>query len=99
MADTNIDPDEVGIRAVLDGVHFPAPRWQLVAHAQHWGANPSFITELVSLPVRDYRSLNDVSAAIAQHRRDAANSSRLPPASPPPGTRPTASRRRQGPQS
>lgn len=68
MADINIDPDEVGIRDVLAGVRFPAPRWQLVAHAQHWGATPSCITELVTLPIRDYRSLDDVAAAIAQQR-------------------------------
>jgi hypothetical protein len=68
MADISIDPDSVGIRDVLAGVRFPAPRWQLVAHAQHWGATPSCISELVSLPVREYRSLNDVAAAIGHQR-------------------------------
>lgn len=72
MADISIDPDSVGIRDVLAGVRFPAPRWQLVAHAQHWGATPSCITELVGLPVREYRNLNDVAAAIAQQRSSGA---------------------------
>ncbi|HTK63941.1 MAG TPA: DUF2795 domain-containing protein [Pseudonocardia sp.] len=88
MADISIDPDSVGIRDVLAGVRFPAPRWQLVAHAQHWGATPSCITELVTLPVRDYRSLNDVAAAIGQQRSMAARGPAEPrpdrPVAPPP---------------
>jgi hypothetical protein len=90
MADISIDPDSVGIRDVLDGVRYPAPRWQLVAHAQHWGATPSCITELVTLPIRDYRNLNDVAAAIARQRA-AARSPAAPPPDPPVesrGTRP-----------
>lgn len=78
MADISIDPDSVGIRDVLAGVRFPAPRWQLVAHAQHWGATPSCITELVTLPVRDYRNLNDVAAAIAHQRSIAAQAPSQP---------------------
>lgn len=79
MADISIDPDSVGIRDVLAGVRFPAPRWQLVAHAQHWGATPSCITELVTLPVRDYRNLHDVAAAIAQQRSVSAQRPPEPP--------------------
>jgi hypothetical protein len=98
MADICIDPDEVGIRDVLAGVRFPAPRWQLVAHAQHWGATPSCVTELVALPVRDYRSLNDVAAAIAAQRSGSAH---RPPAAapiPPRAGSPTSPGRRRGPR-
>ena len=96
MADISIDPDSVGIRDVLAGVRFPAPRWQLVAHAQHWGATPSCITELVALPVREYRSLNDVAAAIAQQRTATTGRPPAPRPNPPPETRATgASPRRR----
>jgi hypothetical protein len=96
MSDISIDPESVGIRDVLAGVRFPAPRWQLVAHAQHWGATPSCITELVALPVRDYRSLADVAAAIAQQR--SAMARRPPDARPDPPNDPRArgSGRRRG---
>jgi len=89
MADISIDPDSVGIRDVLAGVRFPAPRWQLVAHAQHWGATPSCISELVALPVREYRNLNDVAAAIAHQRSVAARGTdgAADPRAPGPGSR------------
>ena len=93
MADISINPDSVGIRDVLAGVRFPAPRWQLVAHAQHWGATPSCITELVTLPVREYRNLSDVAAAIAQQRSAAHRPAEPRPEPPTGGARPTGPRR------
>lgn len=101
MADISIDPDSVGIREVLDGVRFPAPRWQIVAHAQHWGATPSCITELVTLPIREYRNLNDVTSAIAQQRSAARRSAAQPPdpSSESPGTGPNARRASRRPRS
>jgi Protein of unknown function (DUF2795) len=98
MADISIDPDSVGIRDVLAGVRFPAPRWQLVAQAQHWGATPSCITELVALPVREYRNLNDVAAAIAQQRSGAAGRPPEARPDPPAESRTPASGPRRAPQ-
>ncbi|MGQ0482051.1 MAG: DUF2795 domain-containing protein [Pseudonocardia sp.] len=68
MARISIDPDGVGIREVLAGLSFPAPRWAIVAHAQHWGASAGCIAELIQLPVRDYRDLRDVAGALGARR-------------------------------
>jgi hypothetical protein len=98
MADISIDPDSVGIRDVLAGVRFPAPRWQLVAQAQHWGATPSCITELVTLPVRDYRNLHDVAAAIAQQRSASAQPPQQPRRDPAADSATARPRPRRGPR-
>ncbi len=68
MARISIDLNTVGIREVLAGLPFPAPRWEIVAHAQHWGAAAGCVTELMQLPARDYRDLRDVVGALRARR-------------------------------
>ena len=69
MAEINLALSGVGIRDVLRGLEFPAPRWRIVAHAQHWGAVDGFIAELMQLPIREYRDLCDVATTLGDRRR------------------------------
>jgi hypothetical protein len=69
MAEINLALSGVGIREVLRGLDFPAPRWRVVAHAQHWGATDGFIAELLQLPIREYRDLGDVATTLGDRRR------------------------------
>jgi len=53
---------------VLDGLSFPVDRWELVARAEHYGADATTLHELRALSERRYRSLTDVINAIAGDR-------------------------------
>lgn len=64
----NLDLGTQGIRTVLGGLHFPAPRWLIIAQAQYWGADHLFLNELVRLPEGTYTSLAAVSAALKRQR-------------------------------
>lgn len=64
----SLDPGTEGIRAVLGGLHFPAPRWLIIAQAQYWGADHLLLNELVKLPEGKYASLTEVSAALKRLR-------------------------------
>jgi len=59
---------------VLDGMSFPVQRWELIARAEHYGADATTLGELRSVPEGRYGSLTDVVNAIAQsrerHRKD-----------------------------
>ncbi|MBO0851852.1 MAG: DUF2795 domain-containing protein [Pseudonocardia sp.] len=62
------DLDKAGIRDVLDGMEFPAKRWQLIAQAQYYGAPSACTRELSRLPAREYTSLRDVAAHVVAQR-------------------------------
>jgi hypothetical protein len=64
----SLDLGTEGIRAVLGGLHFPAPRWLIIAQAQYWGADHLFLNELIRLPEGKYASLAEVSAALIKQR-------------------------------
>jgi hypothetical protein len=69
MAEISVDLSGVGIREVLSGLRFPTSRWQIVATAQYWGASDRFISELMQLPIREYRDLADVATTLGDRRR------------------------------
>lgn len=70
MTATNgeVNLDTAGIRDVLNGLEFPARRWQLIAQAQYYGAHSACTSELSRLPAREYRSLGDVTAHVVAQR-------------------------------
>jgi Protein of unknown function (DUF2795) len=70
MTATNgeVDFDTAGLRNVLDGLEFPASRWQLIAQAQYYGAHSACTSELTRLPAREYRNLTDVAAHVVAQR-------------------------------
>jgi hypothetical protein len=77
MADTRTDLEIFGLREVLVGLAFPAARWQLVMHAQHWGAAPRWVDELIQLPAQQYEDLYDVVRAMRPTRTPVAPLSAL----------------------
>ena len=52
------------LRYVLDGLTFPVDRWELIARAEHYGADAATLHDLRALPPRRYGSLTDVVTAI-----------------------------------
>ena len=56
------------LRYVLDGLSFPVDRWELVARAEHYGADATTLHELRTLSERRCGSLTDVINAIAGTR-------------------------------
>jgi hypothetical protein len=52
------------IRQVLDGLSFPAARWEVLAQADHYGADSVSRAQLSMLPVGTYRGLAEVLAAL-----------------------------------
>ena len=48
------------LRYVLDGLTFPVDRWELIARAEHYGADAATLHDLRDLPPRRYGSLTDV---------------------------------------
>jgi hypothetical protein len=56
------------LRYVLDGLSFPVDRWELVARAEHYGADATTLHELRALSERRYGSLTDVINAITGTR-------------------------------
>ncbi|HEY1972870.1 MAG TPA: DUF2795 domain-containing protein [Pseudonocardia sp.] len=60
------------LRHSLDGVRFPAPKWQLVACADYNGTALPIRLVLWQLPERTYRSVGDVVYAVQATTRDLA---------------------------
>ncbi|MBO0875541.1 MAG: DUF2795 domain-containing protein [Pseudonocardia sp.] len=60
--------DKAGLRDVLEGLNFPARRWQLIAQAQYCGAHSACTRELSRLPAREYASLGNVAAYVMAQR-------------------------------
>jgi Protein of unknown function (DUF2795) len=53
------------LRDVLAEQRFPAARWELIAHALHYGADVHTLRELHALPEEMFRCLTDVERAVA----------------------------------
>jgi hypothetical protein len=71
------DRDELRLGSVLSDVQFPARSWQLIAHAEHRGADWKSRAELRSLPPGNYRDLDSVLAMI-RRLREAGTASAAP---------------------
>jgi uncharacterized protein DUF2795 len=58
--------EKQSLRFVLDGLRFPAERWEIVAAADFYGADVHTSRRLRTLPLRDrpYRDLQDVLHAL-----------------------------------
>jgi len=52
------------IRYVLAGVTFPAAKWQLIMHAEDYGADAATRADLWALPARTYDGVAAVIAAL-----------------------------------
>lgn len=52
------------ISQVLDGVEFPAAKWQLVMQAEEYGADSATRAELWALPAGNYADLTAVLASL-----------------------------------
>ena len=51
---------EARLRQVLAGARFPADRWELVACAEHYGADATTMRELRGLPARRFTAIDQV---------------------------------------
>jgi hypothetical protein len=60
--DHRADVERIG--QVLDGLSFPAARWQVIAQADHYGSDSVTRAQLIGLPVRTYADLGAVLAAL-----------------------------------
>jgi hypothetical protein len=49
---------------VLAGMRFPADRWQVLAHVDHYGADPGTRHLFWNLPERSYPTAGSVLAAL-----------------------------------
>lgn len=60
------DIEKQSLRFVLDGLSFPAERWEIVAAADFYGADVHTSRRLRNLPPRDrpYRDLQEVLRAL-----------------------------------
>ena len=57
------------LRFVLNGTSFPADRWELIARAEYYGADPATLRELHGLEQRRYAGLTDIIDAISRFHR------------------------------
>ncbi len=60
------EADKQSLRFILDGLTFPAERWQIVTTADLYGADVGTCQRLRMLPLRDrpYRDLQEVVRAL-----------------------------------
>ncbi|MFR9803995.1 hypothetical protein ACL02T_17095 [Pseudonocardia sp. RS010] len=49
---------------VLAGLSYPAAKWQIIAHADHYGADSVSAAQLWSLPVGTYPDLTAIGVAL-----------------------------------
>jgi hypothetical protein len=68
--------DSQRVRHVLADLDFPAAKWQLITHAEHYGADASTRADLWGMPPGDYPDLAAVLGALGL----AAAPPRRPPA-------------------
>jgi hypothetical protein len=68
----------VGMRlsCVLDGLLFPAAKWQIVTHAEYYGADARSIAQLWAIPVRSYADVAAVTEEIVPARLPRATTAR-----------------------
>ncbi|HET9141811.1 DUF2795 domain-containing protein [Actinophytocola sp.] len=52
---------ERALLQVLDGLRFPAAKWQILTQAELYGADVRTRGELLRLPTRQYRSTNEIT--------------------------------------
>ncbi|MCW2718381.1 DUF2795 domain-containing protein [Pseudonocardia sp.] len=64
MFRSNPRADVARLSQVLDGVGFPAAKWQLIMHAEQYGADAATRSDVWSLPSGTYPALVDVLAAL-----------------------------------
>jgi hypothetical protein len=60
--------DAERLAQVLVGVTYPAAKWQLIMHAEEYGADAATRADLWSLPAGDYPDLDSVLAAVGGRR-------------------------------
>jgi hypothetical protein len=66
LTDSNFDSERAArIAAVLDGLQFPAPSWQIITQGDSYGADICTRAELVTLPERSYPDIEAVIEAVA----------------------------------
>jgi hypothetical protein len=56
--------DLARIGQVLAGLTYPAAKWQIIAHADHYGADSLSAAQLWSLPVGTYPDLTAIGVAL-----------------------------------
>jgi len=56
--------DRSDVAAVLDGLRFPAHRWEVIAQAELYGTDMVTRRRLHRLPVRLYADCDDVAATV-----------------------------------
>ncbi|GAA1846552.1 hypothetical protein GCM10009836_27650 [Pseudonocardia ailaonensis] len=56
--------DVARLAQVLAGLRYPAAKWQIIAHADHYGADSVSTAQLWSLPVAVYQDLAAVCVAL-----------------------------------
>lgn len=71
MLRRNIHTDLERIRCVLSDLPFPAAKWQVITHAEAYGADATTRSDLWSLPVGSYPDLPAVLAALGLGRAPA----------------------------
>lgn len=58
------------LRQVLADAAFPAERWQLLAWAEHYGADSVSLQELHGLPIGRYETIEQVVRTVERRSRD-----------------------------
>jgi hypothetical protein len=56
--------DMARIGHVLAGLTYPAAKWQIIAHADHYGADSLSAAQLWSLPIATYPDLSAIGVAL-----------------------------------
>ena len=64
MHRSNTRADVERLSQVLADATFPAAKWQLLMHAEQYGADSATRTDLWVLPAGDYPTLTDVLVAL-----------------------------------
>lgn len=54
------------LASILEGLSFPAMRWQIIAWAVHNGAGPQFVGAFHSMPEGIYQSISCVGRELAK---------------------------------
>lgn len=59
-----MDHVRMRLRQVLDGLSYPAERWQIVTWAELYGADTLTRAELAALPAGSYHAIGEIIAAV-----------------------------------
>lgn len=74
---------ERAVRQVLQGLTYPAEKWQIVTQAELYGADAQTRGELYRLPMGEYRDTSDVTTALHADETAAGDGGRVRESSPP----------------